>query len=107
LKQGVVSESDEQVVWLQGPPPADRCFRQLREPDGQIDVGARIVNRPVTAVAATRAAEPDATEMKLAVVVFRCGDTDVEASPAELCLNACDCYQDRENCTTNDFAGAR
>ena len=47
----------------------DGCLRQLGKPEGEVDVGARIIDAPVAAVAVRALAEDDAAEQKRAVVV--------------------------------------
>src|SRR5262249_16955852 len=46
-----------------------RYFRQLRQPEGQVDVRARVVDAPVAAVAVRCRTKDDAAEEKRAVVV--------------------------------------
>ncbi len=65
-----------------GSPPvvhADVGLGQLREPDRQVDVGARVVDTPVAAITAKGVAvERDAAKLKPADEVFRLGDTYAE-----------------------------
>ena len=76
---------------------ADWCFRELREPDGEVDVGAWPVDLPAAAldVAAEAVTEGDAAEVESAIeVVFPCdtGTPKAADAAAQLCYDLL-CYK--------------
>jgi hypothetical protein len=67
----------------------DACFCELGQPDRQVDVRARVVDRPVRAEAVVRLAEHDAAEVERALKRVRRGAADrLEESSATATLSA-------------------
>ena len=62
-------ESNDHVFRFFGAVESNGGLRQLRQADGQVDVGARPVHAPVAAVAGRIVVEHDSTELKRAVEV--------------------------------------
>src|SRR5688572_6442102 len=72
-EQHIVGEANQQRVGLAvGHADVGAC--QLAEADREIDVGARVIDAPVAAVAAEVAAKPDAAEVERAVEVLVGGE---------------------------------
>src|SRR5207247_3376561 len=59
---------------------ADDGLRQLRQPDGQVDVGSGVVNPPSAAIAPRVVAERHAAEVEAAVEALGCGQPHERAA---------------------------
>src|SRR5262245_53961857 len=82
IEQRRIRQLDEQMVRFSGLVLADMGLGELGKAKRKIDVRARVVDAPASAVALEGVAKDDAAEMKTSVEILRRGRAGAEAKPA-------------------------